>query len=96
MFSSAIPGAVPAKCGASASVTAACGPPMGTVSSAIPSRAATSAASSSDVAEVKRDGSITPRTASGPSASAAIAATSAESTPPDRPSSTRRMPDLPM
>jgi hypothetical protein len=95
MFSSVILGAVPAKSGASASFTAACGPVIGTVSSRQPRRAATAAASSSEWAEVNSDGSITQRTFSGPMASAAMAATMAESIPPDRPSSALPKPDLP-
>ena len=86
-FSSATPSSVPAKNGSSASVTARRGPPMGSVSSLIPSRRATSAASSSEPREVYSEGSITPRTFSGPSASAAMVATIALSIPPDRPSS---------
>ena len=43
---------------------------------------------------VNRDGSRTPRTRSGPSASTATAAVSAESMPPDMPSSTPGKPFL--
>ena len=65
---------------------------MDSVSWRTPVRRARSAASSSEAREVKRDGSITQRTFSGPSVSAAIVATSAESIPPDRPSTTLRKP----
>ena len=69
-----------------ASATAACAPPMPTVSRRQPRARAHCPASSSEWSLVKADGSITQRTFSGPSASAAIAATIAESMPPDRPS----------
>ena len=68
---------------------------MESSSSRQPSSAATPAASSRLWAEVYSDGSITQRTFSGPSASTAMAATSALSTPPERPSSTCLNPVLP-
>ena len=50
---------------------------------------ASAAASVSEPSDEKRDGMATPSTFSGPSARAAMQATSAESMPPDRPSSAR-------
>ena len=70
---------------ASAAVT---GGSMATVSSVMPSALVDSCASSMLAWLVNREGSRTPRTRVGPSASTATAAVSAESMPPERPSTT--------
>src|SRR3954447_7539846 len=62
----------------------------------MPSRFAESSASDSECSLEHLDGSPTPTTRSGPSASTASAATSAESMPPDMPSTTEGMPFLSM
>ena len=54
----------------------------------IPSAFASTAASACDAADVNGDGMETPTTCSGPSASAAMHAVSAESMPPESPSTT--------
>ena len=62
----------------------------------MPSRLAESSASESECSLDHFDGSPTPYTRSAPSASTASAATSAESMPPDMPSTTEGMPFLSM
>ncbi len=65
---------------------------IGTVRKCSPVRRASSAASLFECSEEYFDGIDTPYTCSAPSASQAMAATSAESMPPDRPISTERKP----
>ena len=67
---------------------------IATVSSRIPRRSATSIASVTDPGLEYGDGIARARTASGPRASAASVATSAESIPPESPSVTSRKPFL--
>ena len=67
---------------------------ISTVWKSIPSRCASSAASSLLIEAVYRDGMAKPVTFSGPSARAASTAVSAESTPPERPRTTLRKPVL--
>ena len=67
---------------------------IGTVRACSPCRLASSSASPTECSEEYRLGMSTTWTASGPSASAAIVATSAESIPPDRPRMTERKPFL--
>lgn len=66
--------------------------PIGTVRKLRPVRRASSAASPLECSEEYFDGIDTPYTFCAPSASHAIAATSAESIPPERPMSTDRKP----
>ena len=67
---------------------------MGTVVEPIPRFVTSDEASSIEPVEEKRDGINTPCTRAGPRASAAIVATSEESTPPDKPTSTSVKPFL--
>ena len=67
---------------------------MGIVSVRIPSCSASASASAMLPALENRDGMSTPTTWSAPSASAAIAATSDESMPPESPISTSAKPFL--
>ena len=75
-FSSASPGSVPTNGSASMSRNAVCADSMGIVSVRIPRLAASAAASVTLPSLEKRDGISIPVTCSGPSASAAIVATS--------------------
>ncbi len=95
IFSSVTSAPRPANTPAKDPATAALAASIETSSSRHPSAAATAAASSKLSAEVNSEGSITHRTFPAPTASQAIAATSALSTPPDSPSSTRLNPDFP-
>ena len=70
------------------------GPSMGISRVAMPRFAARARASSVEASEVKREGISTPRTFSGPRASAARQATRAESMPPERPRTAREKPVL--
>ena len=61
---------------------------MGSVNSSMPRLRASRAASRRVAADEYGDGMVTPVTLAGPSASQATAATSAESMPPESPSTT--------
>ncbi len=67
-------------------------PPIGSSSTRIPSASARAAANRRLSSEVNSDGIVTPWTASAPSASTATHATSDESMPPLRPTTTPRKP----
>ena len=60
----------------------------------MPRFCASARASATEPSDEYRLGMVTPHTASGPRASAAMAAVSAESMPPDRPSTTCEKPFL--
>ena len=91
-FSSATPSSVPANRSASVRRYASKTSSIGTMSIRVPSRAAQSRASSTLAGDEYGDGIASRRTASGPSASVASVATSAESIPPDIPMTTSRNP----
>jgi len=67
---------------------------MGISWKAMPRMRASSRASSSEWAELYREGMATPRTAAGPSAAAATQAVSALSMPPESPTTAERKPHL--
>lgn len=87
-FSSATSGARSANNGPSASMKPLNGASIETVSSRTPSDLHCTAARSFDRSAVKRDGKRTAVTFSAPIASTAMASTTDESSPPDRPSHT--------
>ena len=94
IFSSVTSRAVPANGAASVCAIAIIAGSIGSVSVSMP-RFAASASESSMLPWLENgDGISTPSTCAGPSASAAMAAVSAESIPPDRPSTTREKPHL--
>ncbi len=82
-FSSASPGSAPPNGAASMSRNASWAGSIGTVSVRMPRLPASSSASVTLPSLENRDGMSTPVTCSGPSASAAIVATSDESMPPE-------------
>ncbi len=88
MFSSAMPAFVPANASFRISSNPRWGGSMGKSIISMPSDSAIAAASSRLSCDVYRDGMRTPITFCAPSASAAITAVSAESTPPESPTST--------
>ena len=93
-FSSVMSRGRPVNNGASVRSSPAIAGSIGTMSYCTPSALAICAASSSDSFDVKRYGSITQRTRFAPSASTAITAVSAESTPPESPITTPENPLL--
>ena len=93
-FSSATSSSVPANRSASVRRYASNTSVIGTMSIRAPSRRAHSSASSVLSGDEYTDGIASRRTAPGPRASAASVATSAESIPPDMPTTTSRNPFL--
>ena len=93
-FSATISGGSPPNAGSSVASKVRINGSIGSVVVSMPRFAATSRASSMLPWLEYGDGISTPSTRSGPSAAAAIAAVSAESMPPDSPSSTRVKPHL--
>ncbi len=94
MFSSVTSRAVPANASASVRSIASMASSMGSVSVRMPRLAASCSESSMLPRLEKGDGIRTPSTWSAPSASTAMAAVSAESIPPESPSTAREKPHL--